>query len=164
MTTRRVDSATFYTDLSKGSFQTRQNKNITDGLAFQGSSQFVRALEEEQPDSCGCLRESALYCDQETRVAQAMAQGMAAVLRRRMLLAKVPGKPGQEIRSPACWLLVFPFRSRRLHNGELSAYTDPGQIYLCSRGNSEDREPDGKVTEGRVFLVPQGLWYQGGKF
>lgn len=46
MTTRRVDSATFYTDLSKGSFQDRQNKNITDGLAFQGSSQFVRALED----------------------------------------------------------------------------------------------------------------------
>lgn len=34
-----------------------------------------------------------------------MVQGMAAVLRWRILLAKVPGKPGQEIRSPACWLL-----------------------------------------------------------
>lgn len=45
VTTRR-DSATFYTDLSEGSFQTRQNKNITDGLAFQGSSQFVRAPED----------------------------------------------------------------------------------------------------------------------
>ncbi|XP_057625994.1 anthrax toxin receptor-like [Chionomys nivalis] len=31
----------FYTDLSEGSFQARQNKNITDGLAFQGSSHLM---------------------------------------------------------------------------------------------------------------------------
>lgn len=39
-------------------------------------------------------------------MAQAMAQG---ILRRRMLLDKVPGKPGREIRSPACWLLLSLF-------------------------------------------------------
>lgn len=36
MTTRRVDSAIFNTDLSEGSFHARQNKKITDGLSLPG--------------------------------------------------------------------------------------------------------------------------------
>ena len=49
-----------------------------------------------------------------------------------------------------------------VHNGEFSANAAPGEMDSCSwdKALKMGSRPERRVTEGRICLLPQGLWDQ----